>query len=323
MFSLNTPPPGNQGSKGACAAFASAYSMFGYFMGNGSNSVDYAKVGSPEFIYSQCKTSPDCLTGGCSFISQNGNKGVLDLLKETGVCPWSDMPYNEASCTGLPNTAQIDAASKYKLKSYSRLAQLDETNVKTILYSGKPILIGMFVDNSFLKADKNFIWKSQGDTIKGGHAMVIMGYDDTKSAYKILNQWGSGWGDNGYGWIDYKYLEKSVKEAYILESDIQNTPVNNPVSSCSSGHWGSVLFINNSSNYNPVKIYINSKSLNGTATPDLVLSPNQSGMKTRLPANTSYTYEVWRDRIPNVIQKADTKTIIECKEHSDTIYIDQ
>jgi len=36
--------------------------------------------------------------------------------------------------------------------------------------------------------------------------MTLCGYDDTKSAFRIVNSWGTTWGDNGYLWVDYDYF---------------------------------------------------------------------------------------------------------------------
>ncbi len=33
--------------------------------------------------------------------------------------------------------------------------------------------------------------------------MVVIGYNDTKNAFKVMNSWGTKWGDNGFAWIDY------------------------------------------------------------------------------------------------------------------------
>ncbi|MEJ0106451.1 MAG: C1 family peptidase [Bacteroidota bacterium] len=48
-----------------------------------------------------------------------------------------------------------------------------------------------------------YIWKKQTGKFKGGHAMVVIGYNDTKNAFKVMNSWGTKWGDNGFAWIDY------------------------------------------------------------------------------------------------------------------------
>ena len=57
---------------------------------------------------------------------------------------------------------------------------------------------------------------------EAGHAVVCVGYDDdlviqntatgekTKGALKIRNSWGTGWGEDGYGWLPYKYVEDGL-----------------------------------------------------------------------------------------------------------------
>ena len=39
--------------------------------------------------------------------------------------------------------------------------------------------------------------------LEGGHAIVIVGWDDNKRAWRIKNSWGTGWGEGGYAWIKY------------------------------------------------------------------------------------------------------------------------
>ena len=48
----------------------------------------------------------------------------------------------------------------------------------------------------------------QGDTIIGGHAVVIVGYKLINNITYVTfqNSWGSGWGDNGYGYFPIQFL---------------------------------------------------------------------------------------------------------------------
>lgn len=37
------------------------------------------------------------------------------------------------------------------------------------------------------------------------HAIVIVGWDDSKGAWRIKNSWGTGWGESGYAWVKYNH----------------------------------------------------------------------------------------------------------------------
>ena len=40
----------------------------------------------------------------------------------------------------------------------------------------------------------------------GGHAVVAVGYDDSKQDFIVRNSWGPSWGIGGYCMMPYKYL---------------------------------------------------------------------------------------------------------------------
>lgn len=55
---------------------------------------------------------------------------------------------------------------------------------------------------------------NEGQIISGGHAVLCCGYDDTRKMLRILNSWGTAWGDKGFGWYKYEYLERRLMGAY-------------------------------------------------------------------------------------------------------------
>ena len=52
----------------------------------------------------------------------------------------------------------------------------------------------------------------QGDTLLGGHAMGIVGYDDSQKLLLVRNSWGTSWASNGYGYLPYDYFLKGFAD---------------------------------------------------------------------------------------------------------------
>ncbi len=59
--------------------------------------------------------------------------------------------------------------------------------------------------------------------------MVVVGYDNTRQAFRLLNSWGSDWADNGYCWVDYDHFRRVVNEGYVVKDAINGpSPVDRP-----------------------------------------------------------------------------------------------
>lgn len=93
--------------------------------------------------------------------------------------------------------------------------------IKANLAAGLPSMFGFSVYSSISQANDNggkIPFPSPQDSLEGGHAVVAVGYDDTLEienerngeitvgALLIRNSWGAVWGDRGYGWLPYEYV---------------------------------------------------------------------------------------------------------------------
>ena len=46
----------------------------------------------------------------------------------------------------------------------------------------------------------------RAESLLGGHAMVVVGYDEPQRRFLVRNSWGTSWGRQGYGTMSYDYL---------------------------------------------------------------------------------------------------------------------
>ncbi|MCW3160700.1 C1 family peptidase [Chryseobacterium oryctis] len=211
-YTITSSPVGNQGAEGSCVAWATAYAAASSLEYNFKGMTFPNATRSPEYVYNQIKIGT-CAQG--AYVTTG-----LNLIKNQGVCSWSEMPYTDTSCSTLPNTAQKNAASTHKFTSWATVNKTDLTAVKTLLSMKLPVIIAVTVDDAFYNmGSTGWIWKSHSGKNYGGHAICVVGYDDAKQAFKVQNSWGTSWGQSGYFWIDYSFFAKSfggaINECYV------------------------------------------------------------------------------------------------------------
>jgi len=89
-------------------------------------------------------------------------------------------------------------------------------------------MFGFTVYSSISQAgnsDGKIPYPTKGEKIEGGHAIVVVGYDDnmkiknniiggseSTGAFQIRNSWGADWGQNGYGWLPYEYVLQGLAD---------------------------------------------------------------------------------------------------------------
>lgn len=233
------PAAGSQGSQPSCTAWATGYAFMSFYHGakQGWSLAEQQNVFSPGFLYQNIKGEGNCANCKCgTYISV-----ALDYLKNTGIVPLSKFPYNDKQCT-KPSSELNSTANKYKIKNWYRVKDVyNFTDLKTYLSRDMPIIIASYTDNAFSqyynkKESDTFYWRSGQD--KGGnHAMLLVGYDNSRKAFKVMNSWGKTWGTNGFVWIDYESFRTMIVEAYVVEKDYElnsngnntNYTDNNPV----------------------------------------------------------------------------------------------
>jgi C1A family cysteine protease len=162
-------------------------------------------------MYNQIK-SGDCGSGSAVTTA-------LQFLIDNGVCTWQTMPYSSTNgCSLFPSTSQIAEAGQFRIASYARVLSSDVTAIKSMLVAKHAVIITVGTDDSFWNAQPGFVWKAYSGPIGISHSLVVCGYDDARHAYKVMNSWGTGWGDAGYSWIDYDFLPQcAFYYSYVIQ----------------------------------------------------------------------------------------------------------
>ena len=165
---------------------------------------------SPEFLYNYTKASSSCGSGAAILSS-------MQFLRGRGICTWATLPYdyNNGCDTSIISNSMKDQALGYRISKSGYILSSDQNAIKTSIYNKHPLTIGFQMDYNFYNAYPGYIWNSRG-TLMSTHAVTIVGYDDTKRAYKVQNSWGSTWGDGGFTWIDYDFLPTITGNCYTM-----------------------------------------------------------------------------------------------------------
>lgn len=145
----------------------------------------------------------------------------IKTLQQQGVCPESEWPYDDTPAafeggpfpvgsrpaTNPPQSCYNDAAN-YPIVSYQRLNQ-NLSQLQGCLASGFPFVFGFTVFDGWYKQNPRpavIPVPSADDTPYGYHAVLCIGYDNSKSLFKVRNSWGPSEGDQGYFYMPYAYL---------------------------------------------------------------------------------------------------------------------
>lgn len=216
------PFPHHQGIFSTCVGWATAYTARTILAARARGLTDRKAITeqafSPGFVYASLQPDdPYCERG--SSISH-----ALQLLRETGVPSYRS--FAEDCPAGLPPKLQSQAA-EHKIKDFSRLFNLNDSAelkvrvVKKALAEQRPVVIGMKNPPSFRKQRGLELWEPSEDpqTIRNGHALVVVGYDDQRhgGAFELQNSWGEGWGKDGYIWVRYDDFSRFTRQAYELK----------------------------------------------------------------------------------------------------------
>ncbi|MNS50021.1 Papain family cysteine protease [compost metagenome] len=210
------PPVYNQGPMGACSGFAIAKGLGEFILKKQNRHVELSGL----YLYYQERKMEGSINEDAGARISDGMK-VLDNL---GCAPEKDHPYLPMSkwsdadalkeyLTMKPGNDDVAAGKSYRIAGTQPINSLRA--IRNSLAKGMPVVLGIAIFESFQSeaAAKTGVIPMpnvEKEEMMGGHAVVCVGYDNTKKVLIMRNSWGKEWGDKGYFYLPYGFIQQGL-----------------------------------------------------------------------------------------------------------------
>jgi C1A family cysteine protease len=149
---------------------------------------------------------------------------MLDALREDGQPHETQWPYLVSVPTDLSQWQPPAGATPL----FRRAGDAGSDTVDAILGEldqHRPVLTLLRLSHSFDWIGSDHIVDpapNEQPEYSRRHAVIAVGHGEAKGQRAVLirNSWGSGWGNDGYGWLTEKFLAPRVFRIAVLKEDL-------------------------------------------------------------------------------------------------------
>ena len=147
-------------------------------------------------------------------------RATLKAIAHCGLPPQRYWPYEADKHDVVPDAFLYSFSNRYAKLRYFRVDHRSRDGhesldlVRTYLAAGFPSVFGISMPTSVSKAAE-IPYRPTFDGVLGGQSLLAVGYDDkwpssSRGALLVRNSWSTDWGENGYGWLPYAFVEERL-----------------------------------------------------------------------------------------------------------------
>ena len=168
--------------------------------------------------------------------NDNGSQPGLagEAVNTFGWCAEEHFSYNDHDVFTEPGAeaARFAYDQRGKVKLHTLYGYQD---MKLALAHDLAVTIACQVDEVFEHLPDGAAWNGMSGPSKGGHMFRLIGYDDQRQAFTVMNTWGNTWSSGGFGLIGYEAANGSDSKLAIdwVASPSEDNPLGGALCACS------------------------------------------------------------------------------------------
>ena len=231
----------NQGSIGSCTANALCVSV------RLQLSEDISFDPSRMFLYYVTRDLGHLIGQEGAYLTD-----AYEAATNYGICGETVWPYHIQIENNRPSSAAYQEAKQNHVTTWGVVTSAPNliNNIKQVLTNKKAVVVGILVYESFESLSTSMtgvvpIPNPQHEGLLGGHAIALVGYDDSKQSFLAINSWGTSWGTShpvyasepparGFCYLPYAYINNpSLCDQCFFFNGFEVTPDPTPTAASS------------------------------------------------------------------------------------------